>query len=273
MEEGFGGFLQHLAAWDFALFQAGETAVRVSTVLKVLLALLLLVYVTRWLRNRVLRLLTHSPMDVGTRMTVATLLQYVVLVVGVSLIMQNVGLKLSALSVLAGAVGVGLGFGLQNIVSNFVSGLIVMFERPVRIGDRIEIGGIEGDVVAIKARSTVLRTQRGAAAIIPNQKFITEYVRNFAQGHDTSALALTFKLHHDQDLDAAIKLIEEAVHDLGAALAQPPPEVHCSAVDAGGVTVEVLAFVHGDVMERSRLQSQLLRQVRRRVGDGGLKLA
>lgn len=273
MLEGFNEWIVAMSQWDISLFTLDQTAVRVSTILKTLLALVILVAITRWVRNRVVKLLQHSPLDVGTRMTIATMLQYVLLIFGISLIMQNVGLKLSALSVLAGAIGVGLGFGLQNIVSNFVSGLIVMFERPVKIGDRIEIGGIEGDVVAINARSTVLRTVRGAAAIVPNQKFITETVRNFANGDGVSALQLTFKLANSQDPEEGLRVVRESLDAIRDSLAPREPEVNITGMDAGGMTVETVAWVRGDVSQRGQLQSRLLVEIRRRTHAGELVLA
>lgn len=266
--------LEPLRRFDITLFTLGDTTVQVSTIAKALFALLLLIWITRWLRRRTVSVLSRSPLDIGTRMTIATMLQYVLLVFGFSMIMQNVGLKLSALSVLAGAIGVGLGFGLQNIVSNFVSGLIVMFERPVKIGDRVDIAGIEGDVIAINARSTWLRTARGALAIVPNQKFITETVRNFAGEHEgVSALQLSIKLPAAQDPDKGIAAMREVIATLGDALGRREPEVNVTGVDAGGTTIEGVAWVRGDVTERARLQSRLLVELRRRVQSGSLTLA
>jgi len=273
MLEGFNEWLVAVGRFDIALFTLDQTAVRVSTILKAVLAIVVLFWGSRWLRDRIVKLLARSPLDTGTRMTIATMIQYVLIIFGLSLIMQNIGLKLSALSVLAGAIGVGLGFGLQNIVSNFVSGLIVMFERPVKVGDRIEVAGIEGDVTAINARATVLRTPRGASAIVPNQKFITETVRNWAQGEGVSALSVSLKVTAAQDLDRAMRSVREAIAALGNALAAPEPQVNATGMDAGGVTVEAVAWVHGDVSRRAQLQSQLLMEVRRRAQAGELTLA
>lgn len=267
-------FLDSLRRFDITLFTLRDATVQVSTIAKALLALLLLIWVTRWLRGRTVVVLSRSPLDIGTRMTVATMLQYVLLVFGISLIMQNVGLKLSALSVLAGAIGVGLGFGLQNIVSNFVSGLIVMFERPVKIGDRVDIAGIEGDVIAINARSTWLRTPRGAVAIVPNQKFITETVRNFAGEHEgVSALQLSIKLPATEDPEKGLAAMREVIQTLGDTVGRRAPEINVTGVDAAGTTIEGVAWVYGDVTERARLQSRLLMELRRRVQAGALTLA
>lgn len=257
---------------DVTLFTAGDTPVTVGRLLGVLLAVLALLVGARWMRRRLLaRALAHSPLDPGTRQTVAALVYYMTVVIGLAVIMQNAGLKLSAFSLLAGAVGVGVGFGLQNIISNFISGLIVMVERPVRIGDRIEIGGMEGDVVSINARSTVLRTSRGAALIVPNQKFITEYVRNWALPDGSSSIQCSLKLARDQDLGDAQALILDVARELGdTAIA---PILYCTAVDAGGIGFELQLWVRAGTQLRAQAQSRLLLELHRRLHERGVRLA
>ena len=100
------------------------------------------------------RILSRTKMDVGVTQSVGTIVRYVIIVLGLVIVFQSAGLDLSALSVLAGAVGVGIGFGLQNIFNNFVSGLIILFERPIKVGDRVQVEEISGDVVRIAARAT-----------------------------------------------------------------------------------------------------------------------
>ena len=256
------------------LFSLGDKAITVGTLIGFLVAVALLLLLSRllqtWLIGRVLR---HSHLDRSTQQTIATLLHYAVLVIGFALIMQNAGIKLSAFSVLAGAFGVGVGFGLQNIFSNLISGVIVMVERPVRVGDRIEIGGNEGDVIAIKARSTVLRTSRGATVIVPNQKFITEYVRNWESRGELTSLLLPFKLVREHDPEAIRRTIAEvltACADVARAL---PPRVFFTAADAGGYQFEALVWLSGEPMQRADVQTRLLVEVHRRLAERGIKLA
>lgn len=268
-------WIETLRRLNVTLFVAGDTPVTAGTVLGLLLSVLALLVLARWLRSRLLaRLLARTPLDPGSRQTVAALAYYVVLVIGLAAIMQNAGLKLSAFSLLAGAVGVGIGFGLQNIISNFVSGLIVMLERPVRIGDRIEIGGMEGDVVAINARSTVLRTNRGAAAIVPNQKFITELVRNWALPDGSTSLQLGFKLAREQDLGAAQAAILQLARELapGALERGYGPRLYCTAVDAASCSFELQVWVNADAQARAHLHSELLVALSARLAQAGIRL-
>lgn len=203
------------------------------------------------------RVLSRTRLDSGARHTTARLFRYVVLLIGVTLILQNVGIKLAALGFLAGAVGVGVGFGLQNIVSNFISGLIVMIEPPVKVGDRIEIGGLEGDVINVGLRATTLSTARRALLIVPNQKLITETVRNWAAEGDRSSLVVALKVADEHDPRQVQALLEDAALQLPGISAEVRPTVDLVGVDAGGHSFQVQAWIGGDSEERARALSSL----------------
>ena len=176
--------VQGLDRFDIRLFTLGGTPITLWDVGFIAIALIVLFwfagFLRRWVDGRLAR---HTHIDEATRQTIGTLVRYTTLMIGFLVIMQAAGINLTTFNVVAGAVGVGVGFGLQNIVSNFISGLIVMFERPVKIGDRIEVGGIEGSVVAIGARATTVLTVDNVAAIVPNQKLIIETVKNWQHGN------------------------------------------------------------------------------------------
>ena len=115
------------------------------------------------------------------REALGAIVRYGVITLGVLVILQSAGINLTSLNVLVGAVGVGLGFGLQNIMSNFFSGLIILFERPIKIGDRVEIAGAIGEVREIAARATTLVTDENVAIVVPNSQFISERVTNWSR--------------------------------------------------------------------------------------------
>ena len=140
-----------------------------------LVALLIAVF---WISSRTKRFLFNrflvdSGLDRSLQYAIAQIVSNLVLVIGVFIVLENTGIHLGALTVFAGAVGVGVGFGLQNITSNFISGLVILAERPITIGDRVEVGGIVGQVQQIRARSTVVVTNDNIATIVPNTKFIS----------------------------------------------------------------------------------------------------
>ena len=139
------------------------TPLRLLTVIALMLALVWTTRrVTRWLIDHVL---ARRGFDIGMREALGAIVRYIVISLGALVILQAAGIDLTSLNVLVGAIGVGLGFGLQNITSNFFSGLILLFERPIRIGDRVEIAGCVGEVREIAARATTLVTDENVAII------------------------------------------------------------------------------------------------------------
>jgi small-conductance mechanosensitive channel len=144
---------------------------------------------TRWFVDTVL---ARRGFDIGMREALGAIVRYVVITLGALVILQSAGIDLTSLNVLIGAVGVGLGFGLQNITSNFFSGLILLFERPIKIGDRVEIGGVVGEVREIGARATTIVTDESVAMIVPNSQFVSERVTNWSRPDKLTAYTLSF---------------------------------------------------------------------------------
>src|SRR5437773_1713364 len=176
--------VQELDRFDVRLFTLGGTPITLWDIGFVVVGLIALFwfsgFLKRWLDRR---LAGHTHLDETTRRTIVSLVRYTTLVIGFMIIMQAAGINLTTFNVVAGAIGVGVGFGLQNIVSNWVSGLIVMIERPVKLGDRVDIGGVEGSIVEIGTRATTVLTIDNVAAIVPNQKLITEIVKDWRHGN------------------------------------------------------------------------------------------
>src|SRR5437667_7543884 len=167
--------------WNAAL-----PAIKLS-LLQIFLLVTLLIAVF-WISSRTKRflfnrLLAQSGLDRSLQYAIAQVVSNIVLVVGIFIVLENSGIRLAALTVFAGAVGVGVGFGLQNIASNFISGLVILAERPITIGDRVEVAGIAGQVEHIRARSTVIRTNDNIMMYVPNKKFIDSPVTNWTYGH------------------------------------------------------------------------------------------
>jgi len=146
------------------------TPLRLLTVLTLTVALVWATRrVTRWFVDSVL---ARRGFDIGMREALGIIARYIIVTLGTLVILQSAGIDLTSLNVLVGAVGVGLGFGLQNITNNFFSGLILLFERPIKMGDRVEIGGVVGEVRQIGARATTIVTDESVAMIVPNSQFV-----------------------------------------------------------------------------------------------------
>ncbi|MBX7218369.1 MAG: mechanosensitive ion channel [Blastocatellia bacterium] len=166
---------------EHPLFKLGQTPISLWTVLYVIVFTVILMKLTQRLKHWLVSLiLTRRHIDVGVGEAAGSIARYVVLVVGLMVVFQTVGIDLSTVIALAGALGIGIGLGLQNITNNFVSGLIILFERPIKIGDRIEVGSVNGDVVDISPRSTTVVTNDNIAIIVPNSEFISSRVINWS---------------------------------------------------------------------------------------------
>ena len=134
------------------------------------------------------KFLDKFDIEAGLKYTLGRVVQYIIVVLGVLISFQFVGIDLTSLAVIFGLLSVGIGFGLQNITANFISGLIIMFERPISVGDRVDVAGIEGDVIEISIRSTKIRTLNNISIIVPNTQFVESNVINFSHGDPTFRL-------------------------------------------------------------------------------------
>ncbi len=153
------------------LFEIGTAPVTLWTITSLIVLFIMLLWSTQKLKSWVvLTLLANSTIDIGVRQATGSIVRYTVIAIGFVVILQSVGIDLSTVTVLAGALGIGVGFGLQTITNNLVSGLILLFERPIKIGDRIEVGQVTGDVVDISARATTVITNDNIAIIITERR-------------------------------------------------------------------------------------------------------
>ena len=239
----------------------------------VLLALVLLVWaasrVTDFLANRVLY---GRGLDIGVAQAVGTILRYTIIAIGVVVILQSAGINLSALAVLAGALGVGLGFGLQNVTSNFVSGLVILFERPIKVGDRVEVGDVAGDVRRISARATTIVTNDNISIIVPNSDFISEKVTNWSHTGQLVRLMIPVGVSYDSDVEQVRRLLLEAAAAQDGVLQDPKPDVLFlgfgeSSLDFG-LRVWTRTYTHIPIV----LTSELNFIIWHRLKEGGIEI-
>jgi small-conductance mechanosensitive channel len=211
---------------NFRLLRLGEAEISLWTLIYFLVLLLLLFYFARKTRTLLVeRVLIRTRLDVGARQAVGSITRYVVLFVGLLVILQTVGINLTTLNVIAGAVGIGIGFGLQNIASNFISGLIILFERPIKVGDRIVVGDVEGDVINIGARSTTVITNNRIAIIVPNSMFISEPVVNWKYTDPRVRFEIPVGVAYGSDVRLVERLLLEVAKENADVLRDPPPDV------------------------------------------------
>ena len=214
MESLQGWFARIKSFIDIPLLKLGDSQITVWTLLCFLVLLIALFYLAGKLKKvLVKRVLSRSRLDLGAQQAIGSITRYLVLLIGLLIILQTVGINLTTINVVAGAVGIGIGFGLQNIASNFISGLIILFERPIKIGDRIEVAGVEGDVVSVGARSTTVVTNDNIAIIVPNSKFVTENVVNWSYTDPTVRFKIPVSVGYGSDVRLVEKLLLEVAKE------------------------------------------------------------
>src|SRR5437867_6174634 len=179
-------------------------------------------------RHFLTRVLRRTHLAPALQFTLGRVLGYCLLALGFYISFQVVGINLSSLAILAGAVGVGLGFGLQNIISNFISGLIILAERPIAIGDRIEIGHVAGQVREISLRSTTVVTNDNIAIIVPNADFITHIVTNWSYEDPRVRFRIPFGVAYGTDGEELRLRMWNLAEAHPKALREPKPELFFS---------------------------------------------
>ena len=205
----------------------GKTQFSVKDLFKVVAAITVIALLARGARRLLLNyILNKTPMDLSVRHAVATFSQYLIVTVGFLLLLQSAArLDLTMLGVVAAAVGVGVGFGLQNIANNFISGIFILFERPIKVGDRIEVGEVHGHVVRIAARATTVRTNDNIDIIIPNSSFTSFNVINWSHGDQKVRFRVPVAVAYGSDARLVERLLLEVAHENENVLKEPSPRV------------------------------------------------
>jgi small-conductance mechanosensitive channel len=190
------------------------------------LILLASVFVTRAFTRLILdRILRRLHIKDGIRYTLRRLTEYTFILVGAVIAFQFVGVDLSGLAVIFGLLSVGIGFGLQNVTSNFVAGLVLLFERPIKIGDRITVGDVEGDVEEISLRATKIRTLNNISIIVPNSQFVSSNIVNWSYGDLRIRLDIDVGVSYGSDLDVVLASLKEVALENPKVLKEPEPDV------------------------------------------------
>jgi len=190
---------------------------------------------------------TRYHLDRGIQFTFNRLFHYVIMIAAILMTASVVGIQLSALTVFAGVLGVGIGFGLQNITSNFISGIILLFERPIKIGDRVIVEDIVGDVEQINMRATIIRSVNNEHIIVPNSYFLEEHVINRSFGSPFMRLVAPVGVSYDSDPDQVRDLLLQVAHeeaeDNPSVLLEPKPYVHFVGFGDSSLDFEIFVWV------------------------------
>ena len=252
--------------------QFGSLGISLGDVLAFVLTL-----VGAFVVSRVLRALLEDdvvprlPAGRGVGYALTTTVHYAVLLLGFLLAISAAGVDLNKVSLLAGAFGVGIGFGLQNVVNNFVSGLILLYERPVQLGDIVEVGGTAGEVQRIGIRSSTIRTGQGAEVIVPNSSLISDRVVNWTLSDRKRRMDVKVGVAYGSDPERVIELLEKVATTHPQVLAAPPPQAVFLGFGENALTFELYAW-SGHIDTAGTTQSELTIGVNRALTEAGIQI-
>ena len=211
---------------EFPIFTVKRTPITITSILIFSFFMVSIGLISRVIRRLMTRWLSRfSYIEEGTRFILIRVMQYLIVVIGAVFSFQFIGLDFSGLTVVFGLLSVGIGFGLQNFVGNFISGLILLFERPIRVGDRVFVGDIEGDVEEINIRSTTVRSLENVSIIVPNSAFTANNVVNWSHNDKRIRLPIDVGVAYGSDLDAVNATLMEVAEEHPEVLKHPVPEV------------------------------------------------
>jgi small-conductance mechanosensitive channel len=226
---------------DQIRWKVGGAMLSVRTLLEGALTAGLVLIVTLWISAALESSLLKSAKgsDLSLRKVISNTVRALLMFVGLLLALSSVGIDLTALSVLGGAVGVGIGFGLQKLAANYVSGFVILAERSMRIGDNVKVDGFEGRITDIKARYTVIRSPNGRESIVPNEMLITQRVENLSLSDSKIAQTATVTVAYTAPVEEVMAWLLEACQAHPKVLAEPAPLVALSAYGVNGLEFTV----------------------------------
>lgn len=242
---------------NFRIFTFGEAPITVASIL-IFLILLLFFIGAGILARRALdrRVFKRIKIDAGTSYTLSRITQYLIITIGVLISFNFVGINLSSLTVIFGLLSVGIGFGLQNITANFISGLIILFERPISVGDRVVVSDIEGDVMEINIRSTMVRTVNNIYIIVPNSEFVSKDVINYSHGDPSYRLDIDVGVSYGSDLDTVLKALKEVADENKSVMQKPASEVHLIEFGDSSWNMQLRTWI-ADVKHYPQIRNEL----------------
>lgn len=210
---------------NYSFFHLGPQPISIKIIIVFLSLIMGFSWLSKWIERFIHKALLYKDIDPGIKGSIERFSKYFVLIMGVLISLSSIGINISSLTVFGGIVGVGIGFGLQNITQNFMSGLIILLERPIKKGDIVKVGDTSGRVLDIKARSTLVLTRDDVVMIVPNSDFITKQVVNDSFSGDKLRLHIDIGVSYGSDVDKVTQVLMDVANTHDKVLKSPPPTV------------------------------------------------
>jgi len=270
------GIFEDITLWQYVGNVGGQEELRSVTLIDLSIAALVAV-VTLVAAGNVPSLIEivlrqRQTVTPGNRLAFATLVRYTIAAIGIGITLSIIGVNWSKLQWLVAALGVGIGFGLQEIVANFISGLIILMERPVRVGDLVTVGDTSGTVTRVQIRATTIRTWDRQELLVPNKEFITARVLNWSLSDEVIRIFFHVGIAYGSDVEKALQLIAEAADEHPDVLADPEPLVTFEEFGDNALILGLRCFVESlDI--RLETSTSLHRAINRKFGEAGIVVA
>ena len=259
--------LQRFMASTFKIGSISIDAHAIVSALVVIVATYVITNVTSFILNS--ELMPRLSMRPGSKFAIVTITRWIMVIVGIVLSMGALGLDMSKVTLVAGALSVGIGFGLQNVVNNFVSGLILIIERPVGVGDVIEWGSQSGTVTRIGIRSSTVRTRQGAEILVPNGELVSKEVVNWTRSDRRRRYDIAITVNAGSSPEKVIQLIQEAAESVPEIMKTPAPQVIFKGFDDSSQNYMLLAWV-GAIEVGAQAQNDLQIAVLKKLEEAGI---
>ena len=239
------------------LIKSGSITITALGIIKLIVlpvvVILLAGILRRWLRSALRK---GQKLDAGVRNAIVSLTYYVFLVIGFALALDSAGVDMTSLAVFSGGLGIGIGIGLQDVARNFISGLILLVARPIRPGDRLQLGDLEGNVEKIGTYSTTVQTVRDATVIVPNSELLNSQLINWTHNAARRMILVPVGVHYDSDIDLVMETMRQAAKDAPDILSEPAPEVFLTDFGDSSINFEIAIWTETQVFRPKRLVSQ-----------------
>lgn len=255
------------------LFDIGNTSITLWTFIYFVFLAWLLFFITAKLKKWIVyKVLSKSKIELGVRLAVGTIIRYGFLILGLVVVVQTVGINLSAITILAGALGVGIGFGLQNVTNNLVSGIIILFERPIKVGDRIQVGDIFGDVMSISMRSTIVVTNDNISVIVPNSEFISSTVINWSYNDRNVRLNIPVGVAYKEDPERVRQILLEVAASTEGVLEDPKPDVLFEKFSESSLNFNLQIWTSTHITSPGILKSSLYFEILKKFRSNNIEI-
>jgi small-conductance mechanosensitive channel len=258
---------------DGIRWKLGDSQISLRNVIEGALSAAIVLVIVLWISAVIeSRLLKGTIANLSMRKMASNLMRAVLLFIGLLFALSAAGIDLTALGFLGGAVGVGIGFGLQKLASNYVSGFVILAERSLRIGDMIKVDGFEGYVTDINTRATIIRSLNGRESIVPNEMLITQRVENMSLSDSTVALTTKVQVAYGADMDKLVPKLAAAISAVPRVLKNPGPDVQLQAFGTHGLELAISFWIEDPHTGQGNVRSDVNLAILRTLEAEGVEI-